>query len=309
MARYIVRINDKHYTPHLPPLSLLPNAPPSPDPACCFTIKPGSTTRPTTYETSDTGQQVNLLAPYLSDPTIHLAIVNIFHLWCIFFCHHPAIHPSTFPSIYPYLPSLHVIMGCYEWIEGFMSVCIYEGEKRTKERERLEKFRRERRRAVSNYKIWCRVKCVSVTMLGCPSHQLASLNSVIEMTNRAAFFGFLQQLKLDILSLASHSWSPRPWNWIWLRVHSWSDSMLVLRLFLLWCLWRQSHWQGSCAVFKWQLYLFIYFLKFYKKRNFHAMEKPVDIQHHSGNCFLLTSLYMQSGVGNFIFPKLKPSEK
>lgn len=44
--------------------------------------------------------------------------------------------------------------------------------------------------------------CVSVCVCvyaGCPSQQLAPLNSVIEMTNRAAFFGFLQQLNLAIL--------------------------------------------------------------------------------------------------------------
>ncbi len=50
--------------------------------------------------------------------------------------------------------------------------------------------------------------CVSVSTWGCPSQQLASLNYVIEMTNRAAFFGFLQHLKLAILSFASHSLGP-----------------------------------------------------------------------------------------------------
>lgn len=43
--------------------------------SCCFTIKPGNTTRTTTYETSDAGQQVNLIAPHLSDLNIHLAIL------------------------------------------------------------------------------------------------------------------------------------------------------------------------------------------------------------------------------------------
>lgn len=47
---------------------------------CFFPIKPGSTTRPTTYETPDSGQQVSLLAPNLSDPNIHLALLYIFHL-------------------------------------------------------------------------------------------------------------------------------------------------------------------------------------------------------------------------------------
>lgn len=51
---------------------------------------------------------------------------------------------------------------------------------------------------------------MSMTMQGCPSQQLASVNSVIEMTNSEAFFGFLQQVILAILSLASHSWSLRP---------------------------------------------------------------------------------------------------
>lgn len=89
-------INDKHYA--TPVLSICPPSFPcaaiSLIPACCFTIKPGRTTRPTTYETSDTGQQVILLAPCLSDPTIHLAVLYIICNIYIFFCHHPTSHPS-----------------------------------------------------------------------------------------------------------------------------------------------------------------------------------------------------------------------
>lgn len=40
----------------------------------------------------------------------------------------------------------------------------------------------------------------------------------------------------------------------------------------------------------------------------HNLEKHLDIQHHTDNCFLLTSLCMQLGIGNFIFPQLKPWE-
>lgn len=81
-------------------------------------------------------------------------------------------------------------------------------------RERLEKMQEGKEQSVTRK---CGIGwCVSLCLCRVASQQLASLNSVIEMTNRAAFFGFLQQLKLAILSLASHSWSPRPWNWIWL---------------------------------------------------------------------------------------------
>lgn len=138
--------------------------------------------------------------------------------------------------------------------------------------------------------------CVFVSMQGCPSQQLTSLNSVVEMTNRAAFFGFLQLLKLAILSLASHSWFPRPWNWVWLWVHSWSDSMLVVRLFLE--SWVAVTLTGVLCSFR------------DKKRicgewQSHHLEKHLEIQHHTGNCFLLTSLCRQLGIGNFIFPQLK----
>lgn len=112
-----------HLCPSIPMCSL------PPPPACCFTIKPGSTTRPTTYETSDTGQQVNLLAPYLSDPTIYPAILYIFHLWCIFSIItkpsiHPPFHPSTIacpPSFSlaccngPLLVDRGIYVGLYLW--------------------------------------------------------------------------------------------------------------------------------------------------------------------------------------------------
>lgn len=78
---------------HLLPLSLNSIVPYYPSRSRCFAIKPRST-RATTYETSDTGQQVNLLAPYPSDPNIHLAILYIFHPWW-FFSIHPTFHPSA----------------------------------------------------------------------------------------------------------------------------------------------------------------------------------------------------------------------
>lgn len=68
---------------HLLPLSLNSIVPYYPSRSRCFAIESRST-RATTYETSETGQQVNLLAPYPSDPDIHLAILYIFHPWWFF---------------------------------------------------------------------------------------------------------------------------------------------------------------------------------------------------------------------------------
>lgn len=96
--------------PHLPPLSPSFQCAPHPPilPAALQSNR-GARQDPATHETSDTGQQVNLLAPYLSDPSIHLAILYIFHLWCIFFFfyHHPTIHPS----ILAFPPSFS--LACY----------------------------------------------------------------------------------------------------------------------------------------------------------------------------------------------------
>ena len=46
--------------------------------------------------------------------------------------------------------------------------------------------------------------------------------------------------------------------------------------------------------------------KFYRKGQVHNLEKHLEKQHHTGNCFLLTSvrnLCMQLDIGNFIFPQ------
>lgn len=80
-----------------------------------------------------------------------------------------------------------------------MSVCIYEGERRTKAGERLEKMK-DGIGVEQSVIRHCDMR-VSVSLWGCPSQQLVPLNYVIEMTNRTAFFSFLQH-KLAILSLA-----------------------------------------------------------------------------------------------------------
>lgn len=99
---------------------------PSPLWTCCFALRPGSP-RATTYETSDTGQQVNLLAPNPSDPNIYLAILYIFHLWWFFFLYVVIPASICLPfSLPPFFP-LNPIMGPYEWIEGFMWGCFCQG--------------------------------------------------------------------------------------------------------------------------------------------------------------------------------------
>lgn len=145
----------------------------------------------------------------------------------------PSIHLPFHPSILTFSPSFS--LACYNgplWVDGriYVGLCLWRiGEnKGERDRDLKKNGRGNRSRAVSYKRLGWRV---FVSLWGCPSQQLVPLNSVIEMTNRTAFLGFLQ-VKLAILSLASHSWSPRPWNWIWLWVHSWSDSMLVVRLFL-----------------------------------------------------------------------------
>ena len=224
-------IKNKHYT--LLSSSSSTFVPPFHPPP--HTIKAGSTTRPTTYETSDTGQQVNLLAPCLSDPTIYLAILYIFHLWCIFsIITKPSIHPLFHPSTIAC--PLSFSLACYNGplrVDRRIYVGLYLwGREKNKGEKEIWKNAGGKGGGQSVTRKCDLGWCVCLSMRGFPSQQLASLNCVIEMTNRAAFFSFLRQLELAILSLASHSWSPRPWNWIWLQAHSWSDSMLVVRLFL-----------------------------------------------------------------------------
>ncbi len=166
-----------------------------------------------------------------------------------------------------------------------MFVFIYEGEKRTKERE-IGKTQEGKEEGSLWVEMWCRVMCVSVSMRGCPSQQLASLNSVIEMTNRAAFFAFLQKLKLAILSLSSHSWSPRLWNWLLLWAHSWSDSMLVVGLFVA-SLVAVTFTGVLCSFKGGKKRICGGISKSHTKGQSHNLEKHVEIQHHAGNCFLL----------------------
>lgn len=136
-------------------------------------------------------------------------------------------------------------MGTCDWVEGFISVCFYERQKMNKGERDWKKHRRGRWRAVSNYQTCHSVMCVFVPVHGCSSQQLASLKSVIEMTNRAAFIGFPQWLKLAFpLLLPIHGFlcpeiefgfwhSPGViscWEW---------DCFLSL--------WWQSHEQGLCT--------------------------------------------------------------
>lgn len=92
--------------PHLlslPLNSIVPSrqTPPPPQPqTSCFAIRPESP-RATTYETSDTGQQVNLLAPNPCDPNIYLAILYIFHPWWFFFLMLSSHLPSVCPFLFP----------------------------------------------------------------------------------------------------------------------------------------------------------------------------------------------------------------
>lgn len=97
ISGYIQDGNNIHPVPFT--CYLCPYIPMYPIPRPCFyTIKPGSTTRPTTYETPDSGQQVSLLAPNLSDPNIHLALLYIFHLWWFFsIIIQPSIHLALPP--------------------------------------------------------------------------------------------------------------------------------------------------------------------------------------------------------------------
>lgn len=76
--------------------------------------------------------------------------------------------------------------------------------------ERLENWRGEGVGAAGN-KRDCGIggSYVCLRLRGVAHHSRGSL-SVIEMTNWAAFFGSVQELKLGILSLTAHPPTPRP---------------------------------------------------------------------------------------------------
>lgn len=236
MISYIRRINDNHYTPpvllicHLCPFSSMCLHPPW----LCLLLYNQTRELNKTHHLWDIrhrsiGHPFSSLPLWSNHPSgypVHLSSVM-----CFFFCHHSPIHPSTFPSVYPCFPSLlfssvlwwAIMSG---WKDLYRLIFVKERKEQRREIGQNAGGKVGGQSVVWKYSIgrW-------VSLCLCGVAHLASLNSVIEMTNRAAFFSLLQQLKLDILSLASRSWSPRPWNWIWLWVHSWSDSMLVVRLF------------------------------------------------------------------------------
>lgn len=98
-----------------------------------------------------------------------------------FICDTFFLSSSNHPSIYPSLPLFHQNVT-----SGQKDLCQFVFIKEGKEQRSKTFGKTECSQYLENGQ---RVMCVSGFLQGCPSQQLASLNTVIEMTNRGACLG------------------------------------------------------------------------------------------------------------------------